>query len=157
MSMSTMMAILGRMVAYTGQSITMDQALNSQQDLTDVARSSRLVTSRRKIEEVVQKIQKSQPDKDTDSKLLNELAHASSHIDQAQKSSGLFNDTLKQLSAPDALKTSITKEMLSELSGSIKEYVDISKSKPVIQDSSDFEWGDLDFPPVAVPGVHQFV
>ena len=33
MSHSTLMAILGRMAAYTGQVITWEQALNSQQDL----------------------------------------------------------------------------------------------------------------------------
>jgi predicted dehydrogenase len=34
MCMSTMMAILGRMVGYTGQTITWEDALNSKQDLT---------------------------------------------------------------------------------------------------------------------------
>jgi hypothetical protein len=33
MTHSTLMAILGRMAAYTGQVITWEQALNSQQDL----------------------------------------------------------------------------------------------------------------------------
>ena len=34
MSRSTMLAILGRMVAYTGKTLTWDQAINSQEDLT---------------------------------------------------------------------------------------------------------------------------
>jgi myo-inositol 2-dehydrogenase/D-chiro-inositol 1-dehydrogenase len=33
MTQSTLMAILGRMAAYTGQVITWEQALNSQEDL----------------------------------------------------------------------------------------------------------------------------
>jgi len=37
MSRSTMMAIMGRMATYTGQTITWEQALNSQEDLTPVA------------------------------------------------------------------------------------------------------------------------
>ena len=37
MTKSTMMAILGRMSAYTGQEITWDQAWNSQEDLTPPA------------------------------------------------------------------------------------------------------------------------
>jgi len=34
MSKSTLLAILGRMAAYTGQQITWDQAMNSKEDLT---------------------------------------------------------------------------------------------------------------------------
>ena len=34
MAHSTLMAIMGRMACYTGQEITWDQALNSQEDLT---------------------------------------------------------------------------------------------------------------------------
>ena len=34
MAKSTLPAILGRMVTYTGQEITWDQAMNSQEDLT---------------------------------------------------------------------------------------------------------------------------
>ena len=34
MSYSTLLAIMGRMVCYTGQEITWDQALNSKEDLT---------------------------------------------------------------------------------------------------------------------------
>jgi len=37
MSQSTMMAIMGRMAAYSGQEITWEQALNSQEDLTKIA------------------------------------------------------------------------------------------------------------------------
>jgi myo-inositol 2-dehydrogenase / D-chiro-inositol 1-dehydrogenase len=163
MSMSTMMAILGRMVAYSGQEITMEKALNSQQDLTDVARSSRLVTSRRKIEAAVVNIQKALAKGTSESKWneflnIGELEHASSHIDQAKKAKNLFNDTLKKLGGkspyPD---TSLPAEKLVELNKSIKEYVDISNSKSLIQDSSDFEWGDLDFPAVAIPGMKKYV
>ena len=34
MALSTMVAILGRMVTYTGKTITWDQAFNSKEDLT---------------------------------------------------------------------------------------------------------------------------
>ena len=34
MTKSTLMAIMGRMATYTGQDITWEQALNSQEDLT---------------------------------------------------------------------------------------------------------------------------
>jgi hypothetical protein len=34
MAKSTMMAIMGRMAAYTGQTLTWDQCLNSSEDLT---------------------------------------------------------------------------------------------------------------------------
>ena len=34
MAKSTLLAILGRMATYTGQQITWEQALNSQEDLT---------------------------------------------------------------------------------------------------------------------------
>jgi len=34
MSQSTLLAIMGRMVTYTGQNITWDMALNSKEDLT---------------------------------------------------------------------------------------------------------------------------
>ena len=34
MARSTMMALMGRMAAYTGQTITWEQAMNSQEDLT---------------------------------------------------------------------------------------------------------------------------
>jgi hypothetical protein len=34
MSYSTLLAIMGRMATYTGQRITWDEALNSQEDLT---------------------------------------------------------------------------------------------------------------------------
>jgi hypothetical protein len=34
MAKSTMMAIMGRMAAYTGQQITWEQAMNSKEDLT---------------------------------------------------------------------------------------------------------------------------
>ena len=37
MAKSTLVAIMGRMAAYTGQSITWDMALNSQEDLTPPA------------------------------------------------------------------------------------------------------------------------
>ena len=37
MANSTLVAIMGRMAAYTGQSITWDMAMNSQEDLTPPA------------------------------------------------------------------------------------------------------------------------
>lgn len=157
MAMSTMMAILGRMAAYTGQKVTMDQALSSQQDLTDVARSSRLVTSRRKIHSAVENIQKELAKNSETSNWINELAHASSHIDQAKKSLPLFNDSIKKLGDQSTLPSGVSSESASQLKDSIQEYVEISKAKPMIQDSSDFEWGDLDEPAVAIPGVSRVV
>ena len=37
MAKSTLLAIMGRMAAYTGQAITWDMAMNSQEDLTPPA------------------------------------------------------------------------------------------------------------------------
>jgi hypothetical protein len=37
MARSSMLAIMGRMATYTGQTVTWDQALNSQEDLTPPA------------------------------------------------------------------------------------------------------------------------